>query len=256
MAYKSKIDLGGLGEVPKTTENETFADFTDIYNAIHILTRWVNALVERAEAEGDNSSDKAPWESMTFERWIWLPARVQITKGEVISSVYVTDDGANFDGVYKGAHYIRFTPTGAGWGATKVTSLVGVALEDAAPGELVKFGVGPAIINIGGVKAGDKIYCRPAVEVHSTQSTVPVTPNDGQMYLNPPGLVGVWPSASYGSPEWPVDQTQYGTSKSGPIVPGKGKGNSLPYMYTPVAVGVGNDAAMFLGPQLMADYIV
>lgn len=265
MAYKSQINLGGLGEVPKTQDAETFADFTDVYNAIHILAQWTNALVERFQHEDeqdtDNGPDKDPWESMTFKDWIWLPARQAINQGDVISSVNYTHQGTTYNGVYKGAHMISDKRTFDGtWNwftfVGKTNFLVGIALEDAAIGDLVKFGIGPAIMNVGGVKAGDRLYCRPALEHWSNQTPGFRVNADGQLYINPPTIVPSWPS---GWPQIGANTQRFETvigSLTGPPIPGVD-----PYLvsrgantYLPVGYGVSDDAVMILGPQMMSDY--
>lgn len=265
MAYKSQINLGGLGEVPKTTDSGTFVDFTDVYNAIHILAQYTNALLERAQSDGDKGPDKQPWELMTFERWIWLPARQNIKQGEVVTSVYYTRGGTTWNGVYRGAYGLVVKTMQAvfnqAYALGKLNFLCGVALEDAASGELVKFGIGPAIINMSGTKAGDRLYCKPAIQdlnMSSSQNAVS-TPGDGQMYLNPPGDVGPWPQIAFSSGEWGTTTiVPNGDAKTGPLI---ANGTSFQPkrsydIYMPVAYGVSDNAVMFLGPNMQTDFSI
>lgn len=260
MAYKSQIDLGGLGEVPKTTDSQTFSDFTDVYNAIHILAQWTNALAERLQDEGDKGSDKQPWELLTFERWIWLPARQNIKQGDVVSSINHVVGGTTWNGVYKGCYGLVHTWQIGSWGIEtwlgKVNYLCGVALEDAAVGELVKFGIGPAIINMTGVKAGDRLYSKPTFYDSNVGTQSPVASNvtffnDGKIYLNPPANINPWPQSANDGFTTVIPQ---GTSKTGPVIPG----GTFPYdrhtLYMPIGYGVSDNAAMFLGPNMLTDF--
>lgn len=159
MAYTSKVNIR-LGEVPKTTDGEIFADLVDIYNAIHILAQYVNQLA----GQGNPDEDTLVWDSIPWKNSFWYPAKQNIKAGEVVC--FQTDGmykGCTWEVVQKitgssGAHTGPLSQANAFAASGGLAALWGIALSDAAPGKKVRVGVGPATIKLTGCKAGDFVY--------------------------------------------------------------------------------------------------
>lgn len=172
MAYNSDINLR-IGETPKTTDPAIFPDMVEIYNAIHILGQWTNAIKDQGKS-GDE--DTKPWDAMPFEKWFYAKAARDIERGSVVTIVgsdrFKLRDNSNprrprplgdyytVEGVINGA-------AGTGIPYTKTQSrgvfplnggVTGLAMSDAKEGELVQVGIGPAIINVEGIKFGQPVY--------------------------------------------------------------------------------------------------
>jgi hypothetical protein len=180
MAYSSEINLGGLGESPKTTNPDIFPDMTDVYNAIHILAQWTDSLVVRAR-HGEDSKDNPNWENFPVDKFWWGKAAVKISEGQICGSsdIFIgkpgkpnsyslkgvvlgasgvlkrqrirlqvgTHGGDSGDPIYEDVFINKFTPRG----------ITGIAMNDANPGEWVRLAVGEGVIQLSGAKAGDKI---------------------------------------------------------------------------------------------------
>lgn len=224
MTYSSEIDLGGLGQAPKTSDPDTFADFTDVYNAIHILAQWTNSLYENARRK-----EGAPWETFPLENIFETRAHHSIKEGMICSPAYVykTNPGSgntSFYGAIRGVA-VPVPSLGTGqnngtWLGNRQTSYVngvfGIALSDAKPGQLFDIAVGPGIINVPGLKQGEIVASSKAYkEKHLWASTYLELSNDGSLYR----LATV--PQNYADPDG----------------------------YSAVGVGVADDAMMLFGPQ-------
>lgn len=172
MAYTSKIDLGGLGEQPKTTNPDVFGDMVDIVNAIHILAQWVSSVLPG----GGGGSGVPPAEAMRFLRSFQMPALVDITAGDLITVFDARtwlDFGiqpsefpfpADHPGVIKG---------GGGrleWAGQIRGGITGFALNGTTAGNMVDIGIGPAIVNVQGAKAGLLAFARTAFSNNNPRS--------------------------------------------------------------------------------------
>lgn len=198
MSYSSSIDLGGLGEVPKTTDEGIFPDLVDIYNAIHILAQYTNSMFNR--------TDDASFDQITLSS-----ANINVKAGDIVTiSSLFGDFNANlrpntlrkgmtkgaiehgFSGVTKisyGQRYVSSGGEGGNWisvgtpfaagsphvGALKtqntpgsfvisqfngeyVGAIVGIVLEDAGVGAEVGIGTGKGIIEMEGARVGQIVY--------------------------------------------------------------------------------------------------
>jgi len=195
MAYTSDIDLK-LAETPKTTNPAEFPDMVDIYNALHILGQWVDRLKKGMDGSGSGGSELKPWEAMQFTRWFYVPAARAITKSSIITVIYsewfTDDDWGNtrytIDGAVNGCGitHLPFYRDGSKLfvGVRVRSTMTGFAMTDAAEGELVKVGVGPAIINMPGIKAGQIMHARPAAD-HTKYNDSLRLINDGTLYKLP-----------------------------------------------------------------------
>lgn len=189
MAYTSDIDLGGLGETPKTQDSQIFPDMVDVYNAIHILAQWTGALKERLEESSEqDSSDKPNWENMPFKEFWWGRAAVAITKGQMCGSLNVqarfpgnTSPIRTYNGVVLGCagifdrqgFQVAVGSTGGDSDSTIYEwrymnkffprGMTGIAMNNAAIGQWVRLAVGPGIMNIPGFKTGDRLFAYTAL---------------------------------------------------------------------------------------------
>lgn len=171
MAYNSDIDLK-LGETPKTTDPAIFPDMLEIYSAIHILGQWVNAVKDIGNSGGP---EKAPWDAMPFRDWFYAEAARDITRGSVVTAVGSSRFRAKAPGTQARPEGPYFTVEGivngaAGEGIPYESTIqfggtfplgggvTGFAMKDAAAGELVQVGIGPAIVNVEGIKFGQSVF--------------------------------------------------------------------------------------------------
>ncbi|MND22539.1 hypothetical protein D3C81_934860 [compost metagenome] len=175
--YSSPVDLG-LGRVPMSTDPENFDELVDIYNAIHLLNQYLDRL--RTSADGGGSGQN-PAETMPFNRFFVAPALQVITAGMIISPSAIT--GQN--GIVRGALAHVYTST------TPECNLACVALNDAAIGEDVRVGVGPAVLEIPGAVQGAYMYAYAQRAVNGALA------NNGTLYLNNPGPLTVGASKAY-----------------------------------------------------------
>lgn len=137
--YRSPVNLG-LPQIPQVEDPQMFTQLMLVYNAIHSLNAYLDSL--RLALEGGDPTQK-PSESMRFLRSFWIPAAGTITAGQVIA----IRDGKAVLGADK--------RTIGG----KVSSyLTGIAHSDAAEGEVVRFGVGPGVLEVSGFRAGGLVY--------------------------------------------------------------------------------------------------
>lgn len=156
--YRSPINLG-LPQVPQATNEEDFAQYLLMYNAIHMLNAYLDQI--RLVLEGGNPEDK-PSDSMRFMRSFWVEADVDIAAGAIITVI-------NNKGVLGAKR--------RSWLGHVDSFLTGVALSDAVAGEKVRFGVGPAIMNVPGFVAGQVVWAPLAGET-GAGSMLPEEPPD------------------------------------------------------------------------------
>jgi len=141
--YRSPVNLK-LPQVPTVQDEVLFPEFLQIYNACHALNAYVDSI--REYLEGGTADDK-PSDSMQFIRSMWLTAGEALAVGNVVS----IKNGK----VWKGAAFnSKFT---------------GLALSDAEPGEKVRFGVGPAVVEVTGFKADQLVWAPARGEVGAGQ---------------------------------------------------------------------------------------
>lgn len=130
----------GLPQVPQAANEEDFQQYLLIYNAIHMLNAYLDEL--RLTLEGGDPEAK-PSETMRFLRSFWLPAKEPIDAGNVVA--------LRKGKVVKGAD-----KTAVGFSTNSF--LTGIALTTAETDEKVRFGVGPAVIEVPGFKAGGLVW--------------------------------------------------------------------------------------------------
>ena len=165
--YRSPVDLG-LSRVPALTDNpELFAELTDIYNSIHLLASYMDAL--RLSLSGGGSGQN-PAQTMPFNRFFSAIALQDIDAGMPISPSPVTGD----NGVIKGA-------LGSNLGGTPYSNFCGIALTSALAGQPIRAGVGPGAIEVPGAAAGSLIWA------YNSRATNGNKFNDGGLYLGNPG---------------------------------------------------------------------
>lgn len=162
--YRSPLNLG-LEQLPKTVDPTLFQEFIPIYNAIHTLNAYLDNI--RLSLEGGDP-EKKPSEEMRFVRGFWLEAATDIAQGKVIT----VQGGKAVLGCGKRVKGFSGT-TSVTVGDDTVTRpvkisgqvidcfLTGLAMTDALAGEKVRMGIGPAIIEVSGFKAGDEVWSQP-----------------------------------------------------------------------------------------------
>lgn len=181
-----------LGQIPSTLNPNYFAEFQQIYNALHILGQYMDVLRENLES----APGQTPSESLRFRRTFWAPALQTITTGSVVSQA----TGGMLNGV--GVTSVKINPniyidetvggtgTRASWGLNALS--FGIALSDAAPGELVNVGIGPGITQVTNAKCGQLIWgvaalsinCRRAANTAGNYYTGGTRSNNGGVYLS------------------------------------------------------------------------
>lgn len=144
--YRSPLNLD-LGQLPKTQDPVLFQEMIPVYNAIHTLNAYLDRL--RLSLEGGDP-DKPPSEEMRFVRGFWADAGEDISQGKIITMI----GGKVRLGCGKRRRVI-------GTGAVVDCFPTGIAMTEALEGEKVRFGIGPAILNVPGYKAGDQVYATP-----------------------------------------------------------------------------------------------
>lgn len=144
--YRSPLNLG-LEQLPKTLDPQLFQEMIPVYNAIHTLNAYLDQL--RLSLEGGDP-DKPASEEMRIVRGFWVEAFEPIAQGKIIT---VRDGKARL-----GCGYRRRV---VGGGAVVDCFLTGIAMTTADTGENVRLGIGPAILNVPGYKAGDEVYATP-----------------------------------------------------------------------------------------------
>lgn len=166
--YRSPVNLG-IGRIPLTTDPELYDEFTGIYNAIHLLNQYLDRL--RTGAEGGGGSEQDPDISAGFTRFFTMKALQDMVTGDIISPK------VGSDGYVKGV-----LANGLAAGALALNT--GVALSDAAIGQDVRIGVGPAVIKVPGAVAGRRLWGI------NSRTTAGVYAGNGTLYTTDPGTVG------------------------------------------------------------------
>lgn len=147
-----------LGESPNITDPAVNVEVQQIYNALHLLSNYMAVLRENLES----ADGQTPAESIRFRRTFWAPAGQAIAVGAVVSCF----DGAVFNGVYTrdppvGGYYDSADSIGSTGNRTFFNVDVisfGIAISAANPGELVRIGIGPGVLEFPGAKAGQLIW--------------------------------------------------------------------------------------------------
>lgn len=164
MPYSSKVDIK-LGQQPKSADPKFYEDALDLYNACHILNARLEA-IQNGITSGDE--DVPPWEAMPFTRWFWATAWEDIKAGQVVTIVrgrFRDEDNRRWievEGMVKGAPFPGgpnfSSPTNSGKGIDSMgIGIFGICLDEVSAGERARFGVGPAILNVPGIKRGDLV---------------------------------------------------------------------------------------------------
>lgn len=164
--YTSPVDLG-LGQTPQTTNPELFNEFTEVYNAIHILNQYLDNL--RLVAEGGSGSGTAPSDSMPFNRFYTGTAAVNISVGQPVSPNPLANN--MILGALANDNTI-INPS---------SNFCGVALTSAVAGATFRVGVGPAIIQFPGLVSGQLLWA------YSSRATNGNIFGDSGLYTGNPG---------------------------------------------------------------------
>ncbi len=166
--YRSPVQLD-IGTVPLTTEPDMFDELTGVYNSIHLLNAYLDQL--RIIAQGGGGSGQTPEETMPFNRFFVGTALQPISAGEIVSPSSVP--GQN--GIVKGALANDYTST------APTSNFTGVALIDAAVGEDVRVGIGPASIEFPGAVTSQLLWAFSSRNVNGTEVGV------GTLFVGNPG---------------------------------------------------------------------
>lgn len=168
--YSSPVDLG-LGQVPITTEPELFEEFTGIYNAIHLLNASLDSIRSSAgTGTGPSRPEDTPDVNMPFTRFFTAVALRPIVKGNPICPFF----GSN--GFVNGA--LANNPADTAPNSNFCT----IALSDAAVGVYVRVGIGPAIVPMAGIRAGQRAWAYSSIATNGNIF------GDTGLYSNNPGV--------------------------------------------------------------------
>lgn len=188
--YRSPVNLG-LGRVPKNTDPEIFDELTEVYNSIHLLASYMDAL--RLSLAGGGAGQN-PFETMPFTRFFVGPALQTITAGQVVCPANI---GGN-NGIVKGALASTYAST------APECNFAGIALNDAAIGQNVRVGVGPGVFELPGLPSGAIVWAYSSLSTAATYSeqgtayaSAPAAiagPNGGTVY---PTAIGIGVAAGY-----------------------------------------------------------
>lgn len=177
--YSSPVDLG-LGQTPQTQDPLLFSEFTEVYNAIHILNQYLDNL--RLVAEGGSGSGTAPSASMPFNRFYTGVAGVPIVVGQPVSP------NVGVSNMIPGA--LANDPTIA----APTSNFCGIALTSADVGETFRVGVGPAIIAFPGLISGQLLWA------YSSRATNGNVFADSGLYTGNPGVKTTGAGTAYPMP--------------------------------------------------------
>lgn len=210
MAYKSKINLK-LAQQPLSKSAENYGEMLDIYNSIHILAQWANALSDVLEGSGiqtpgtgqdgtiiptENTVDTDLGVQWPPTRTLVVPARNAITAGTVCTLIPYRlflgavspplPDPSEF-GAYPGFSGLSAVTRGSQTSEeirteTAQLQFAGVAANDAAVGEPVTLYFGPGIIASEGVQYGMIYGVIDRVNEQQVLTIPPVTFEPGQLY--------------------------------------------------------------------------
>jgi hypothetical protein len=164
--YSSPVDLG-LGQTPQTTDPILFNEFTEVYNAIHILNQYLDNL--RLVAEGGSGAGTAPSDSMPFNRFYTGTALVNISVGQPVSP------SPTANGMLLGALASSLAIS------TPNSNFCGIALTSAVAGTTFRVGIGPAIIQFPGLLSGQLLWA------YSSRATNGNVFGDSGLYTGNPG---------------------------------------------------------------------
>lgn len=166
--YRSPVDLG-LGRQPMTGDPALFEEFTQVYNAIHLLNQYLDRLRTGASG-GGGGSEQDPDISAGFSRFFVVKAAQAIATGAIISPMVGTEG-------YVNGTLGNILTVGA------VALNTGVALSSASIGEDVRIGVGPAVVKVAGAIPGQVVY---GINSRTTGGTYAGV---GAMYITDPRTV-------------------------------------------------------------------
>lgn len=216
-----------LGQIPLTTNPQLRAPFQEMYNSLHILSQYLEAL--RAGLEGSDS--QTPAENIRFLKFLTRPAKQSISAGQVCTVDF--NDGSIIRGTSFGAVQVKtFNQNGQNYPYVSgmVQTFYGIAQKDAAVGELATIGIGPGILKVTGAVSGQQIYAAAAYGQTYQVSTTNISlfglePSyDGSLYLGNPEALRL--------PGYPKD-----VSSTLRIL-----GH---YMCSPIGIAVANDYVLF-----------
>ena len=191
-----------LGQSPEYKNPQLDTDLQQMYNALHLLSQYMDVLRENLES----APGQTPAEAVRFRRAFWGVAGQNIAEGAIVSAY----NHQIINGVLcnQGPAYID--DGGVSIGSTGTRDYLGViplqafiALTSANAGELVRVGVGPGITQVTGAKCGQLIWASDSRSIDSYRNanagsvqTVFARPptGNGGIYLSNP--LGRWVSAS------------------------------------------------------------
>ncbi|MND22538.1 hypothetical protein D3C80_129190 [compost metagenome] len=173
-----------LGQIAQVRDPELNAEYQSIYNALHILSQYLNTL--RLGLEGGEG--QTPSESLTFRSTFWAEAKQAIQPGNVVSSL----NGGIVKGVLSSEPIHNLLEISTAVGSTGSRRRFGVvikewfiALTEAEVGELVQVGVGPGILEVTGAKSGQIVWAQDSRSIYTIREV-----NTSTQYLNSRDLVG------------------------------------------------------------------
>jgi len=166
--YSSPLNIG-LGQTPYTQDPLLFDEFTEVYNAIHLLNQYLDNL--RLTAEGGSGSGTLPSDSMPFNRFYTGIAGANIVVGQPVSPNPIAAANNMILGALANDNTI----------AKPSSNFCGVALTSAAIGEAFRVGVGPAIIAFPALVSGGLLWA------YSSRATNGNVFGDYGLYTGNPG---------------------------------------------------------------------
>lgn len=173
VGYSSPVDIG-LPPQPDVSDPVLYNALQPIHNALHILNQYLDSI--RNAISGGDPTD-APSKSMPFQRYFYGDAGVDIKAGEVICPY----NGAFYKGIRA---FTRSDRTGSSSSSDIIQyhlGFAGIAIADAKQGAKVQVGIGPAIIEIPGVVAGQPLFARNVFNIYTGGPT-----GDGGIYTTSP----------------------------------------------------------------------
>jgi len=181
--YASPVDIG-LGQTPLTTDPELFNEFTEIYNAIHILNSSLDQVRSSAGTGGGGGSTAPgtpPDKSMPFTRFFTAVALVDIVKGQPICPASTGGLNGMVSGALADPPELPSSGIPIKSGTTPTSNFCTVALTDAAVGVYVRVGIGPAIVAFEGIVSGQLLWA------YSSVSNTGALFGDNGFYIGDPG---------------------------------------------------------------------
>lgn len=196
MSFRSPVNTG-LAQLPKSTDPAIFPDLIDLYNSVHILSQVVTSVRDNIRSPED--PDANPAQALPFTKWVWLEAGNDILAGQLVTI-------GNAGTVVQGAASRPIDTVNEKLPTTAyITRLQGIALNTAAIGERVKFGLGPGVIELSGVQPNQLVF-------GARYTASGYTPNQlGGFYLSPSlppnsirTVIGVGIAQDYMYFNWPL----------------------------------------------------